>query len=197
MITDPAKVMERSLEDSCGLTAYAKTLMLRETNVSTDRDYQRNYTSYYRVRRDAEWLKQYYTYMEENKNNRDIEFADILRRLSNIPHKVRKTKSGSDRATSIEASFASKMLATINENYPIWDSQVVRAVGLEIDAKLQGEARIQAYIHAYEELTSKIKTFIDTPEGQECIRIFDERFPRYTYINPMKKIDHYLWNVGK
>ena len=197
-ISNPCAVMLKSLEDSCGLTAYAQTLDFATISVATDERYQKNYTNYYRVRRDDAWLKKYYEYFEEHKNDKNVSFEQILRYLSNIPHKVKKSSvNPTGIATSIEASFSSKMLATINPNYPIWDSQVVRALGIELDDSLRGEAKIQAYIEAYNELTQEVRTFISTTEGIRCIEQFDATFPNYTYLNPFKKIDFFLWNIGK
>ena len=197
-ISDPCAVMLKSLEDACGLTAYAKTLAFTTINVATDENYQKNYTNYYRVRRDDTWLKKYYEYFEAHKNDESISFEQILRYLSNIPHKVKKSSvNPTGLATSVEASFSSKMLATINHNYPIWDSQVVRALGIQLDDSLRGEAKIRAYIEAYNELTQEIRAFIDTTEGIGCIKQFDATFPNYTYLNSFKKIDFFLWNMGK
>ena len=197
-ISNPCAVMLKSLEDACGLTAYAQTLDFTTISVAMDEKYQKNYTNYYRVRRDDTWLKKYYEYFEEHKNDENISFEQILRYLSNIPHKVKKSSvNPTGIATSIEASFSSKMLATINPNYPIWDSQVVRALGIELDDSLRGEAKIQAHIEAYNELTQEVRTFISTTEGISCIEQFDATFPNYTYLNPFKKIDFFLWNIGK
>lgn len=197
-ISNPYDVMLKSLEDACGLTAYAKTLDFISINVATDENYQKNYTNYYRVRRDADWLKEYYEYFEEHKNDKNISFEQILRDLYKIPHKVKKSSVNlTGIAKSIEASFSSKMLATINPNYPIWDSQVVRALGIKLDDSLRDEEKIQAYIQAYNELTGEVHSFIPTPEGQNCIKQFDTTFPNYTYLNPSKKIDFFLWNIGK
>ncbi len=189
---DPTEIMMRSLEDSCGLTAYARTLTLRELDITQCEEYQKNYTSYYRVRRDAQWLQSYYSYMEASKNSGSIDFETILRYLATIPH---KTRNGMQ--TSVEASFASKMLATINPDYPIWDSQVVKAMGIKLAPRKSREALIKAYIEAYTQLTAEIKAFLATAEGQECIKIFDDRFPNYKHVSPMKKMDYYLWNLGK
>lgn len=192
IIKNPAKVMMKSLEESCGLTAYAQTLTLRDFDITTNKKYQKNFTAYYRVRREASWLQAYYAFMEENKNNDNLDFETILRHLATIPH-----STGKGVQTTIEASFASKMLATINTDYPIWDSQVVKAMGIKMNPYLVGEEKIQAYIEAYAKLTAEIKAFIPTAEGQECIRIFDEEFPNYKHVSPMKKMDYYLWNLGK
>ena len=197
-ISNPCAVMIKSLEDACNLTEYAKTLKFLDVNIATDENYQKNYTRYYRVRRDADWLKKYYEYFEKNKTNKNISFEQILRSLSDFPHKVKESSvTPTGLATTIEASFASKMLATINPDYPIWDSQVVRAMGIKFDDSLRGEDKIQAYIKAYNDLTQEINSFIHTAEGIACIELFDKTFPRYTSFSPFKKIDFFLWNIGK
>ena len=104
----PKAVMIQSLENACGFNAYRKTLTL------FDIDYQKNFNGYYRVRRDSSWLKTFYDYMEKNKNNTDITFEDILCKLYSIPHNTTK-----DMATTVEASFSGKILATINPNNPV------------------------------------------------------------------------------
>lgn len=198
-ISDPKKVMIKSLEDGCGLTAYSETLKLYDKDVSTDTEYQKNFTSYYRVRRDKEWLEKYYKFMEDHKNDGCLTFEEILRYLSGIPHKVRKSSKSPDGiATSVEISFSSKMLATIYPyKYPIWDSQVIRAIGIKVDETLKGEEKLQMYIDVYNKLTREIEDFIESDEGKECIRLFDKLFTNYQNISPLKKIDFYLWNIGK
>ena len=191
-ITNPKEVMIKSLEIACAFDAYLKTLDLYCTNISTDSNYQKNFNSYYRVRRDRNWLKEYYDFMENHKNDDNISFEKILRKISSVPHKA---KNG--MITSIEASFASKMLATINPNYPIWDSQVVKALDISIDPSLVGEEKIKAYVEAYTKLTQEIGNFIKTEEGELCIEHFDATFPNLKNLNSFKKIDYYLWNIGK
>ncbi|MBO5312630.1 MAG: hypothetical protein J6B29_01560 [Clostridia bacterium] len=197
-IGNPGGIMLKGLEDACGLTAYAKTLDFDAINIATDKEYQKNFTGYYRVRRDGAWLKKYYEYMEEHKNDTFISFEQILRHLSSIPHRVKKSSvNPTGFATSVDASYSSKMLATINPDYPVWDSQVVRALGITIDNSLRGEDKIQAYIRSYAELTEEIRDFISTQNGRDCIEIFDSTFPSYANLNPFKKIDFFLWNIGK
>lgn len=58
-ISNPYAVMLKSLEDACGLTAYAKTLDFATISVAKNKIYQKNYTNYYRVRRDDAWLKSF------------------------------------------------------------------------------------------------------------------------------------------
>ena len=192
-IQNPASVMIASLEEQCGFNAYAKTRDLNACNIATDKKYQKNYTTYYRVRRDQRWLQNYYNLLEENKNSTTITFEEILRALADIPH---KSKNGTTK--SVEASFASKMLATIRPEFPIWDSRVIKAMGIKINSTIQDtEEKIKAYVKAYDKLTKEIDDFLKTPDGEACIAVFDKTFPRLTHLSPFKKIDHYLWNMGR
>lgn len=85
------------------------------------------------------------------------------------------------------------MLATLNPNYPIWDSQVAKAVGISYDQSRKEED----YIKIYEKLTENIHTFLQTNNGTKCIEEFDKTFPNFTDINPVKKVDLYLWKMEK
>ena len=196
-IINSKEIMTKSLEVACGFDKYLKTLAIHNIDISSSLEYQKNFTGYYRVRRDKEWLQKYYNYMEAHKNDKELSFENILRAISAIPHKVKKISSNNGFATSVEPSFASKMLATIKPDHPIWDSQVVKALNIYIDPSLNGEEKIQSYINAYDQLTLEIRNFIQTEEGKSCLKQFDITFPNLKHISPFKKIDYYLWNIGK
>ncbi len=197
--------LRNAKEDAAGataldaaLSAYKKTLTLRETDVSADAEYQRNFVWYYKVRRDADWLKAYFRFMEEHKNDGAITFREILVYLSGIKHRVQKTRSNPEGlAASVEASFASKMLATIAPAHPIWDSQVANSLSCKVKGGLPQPEKIEMYVGLYEQLTAAVGQFIGTDSGQAHIREFDLRFPQYESVDPFKKIDFYLWALGK
>ena len=196
-IINAKDAMIQSLHDACSFNAYKKTLDLGK-NIATDVDFQKNFTNYYRVRRDADWLQEFYDFFERNKNNKSITFKEILCYLSSVEHKVKKTaKNPTGKATTVEASFASKMLATINPDHPIWDSQVLRALNIQVNGALPHEEKIQECIQIYKTIGDKIGTFITTDNGQQCIALFDKMFPSCTAFSNYKKIDFFLWNIGK
>ena len=196
-IVNPQEAMMQSLHDACSFNSYKKTLDLTK-NIATDVDFQKNFTSYYRVRRDADWLREFYNFFENNKNNKNITFEEILHYLSNVEHKVKQTaKNPTGKAKTVEASFASKMLATINPNHPIWDSQVLRSLNIEVDGALCHKDKIEECIKIYQEIEKEIATFIATPDGQQCIVLFNKAFPSCKDFSDYKKIDFYLWNLGK
>lgn len=196
-ILDPKKTMQQSLMNSCSFDSYRKTLNL-ETNIATDEAYQKNFTNYYRVRRDAAWLKEYYSFLETHKHCKDITFEEILRYLSGLEHSVRKTeKNPRGKATSVEVSFASKMLATINADHPVWDSQVLRFLGMKVPEIGDREEKIQMCVRMYAQLEQEIAEFIKTDAGKKCVEVFDDTFPDCKDFSVYKKMDFYLWNLGK
>lgn len=196
-ISNPREAMMLSLHDACSFNLYKKTLDLTK-NIATDVDFQKNFTNYYRVRRDVDWLQRFYNFFENNKNNKNITFEEILRYLSNVEHKVKQTtKNPTGKAKTVEASFASKMLATINPDHPIWDSQVLRCLNIKINDALDHNDKIEECIKIYRELEKEIEAFRVTDEGKACLELFDKAFPSCQNFSDFKKIDFYLWNLGK
>lgn len=81
-----------------GLAKYlALQSALRHTNVSTDRDFQRAFNGFYRVRRGKAWQDAFYRALERQKSAPE-EFAVVLRKLHGA-------------TARLEASFASKAVA--------------------------------------------------------------------------------------
>lgn len=184
-IQDPGKQLIRIIEESCGLNAYKATLDLKQIGTA---EYQKNYVSYYRVRRDEHWLAEYFSYMQKQVGNPKVTFEKILRKISNVPHRI---KNGI--GATIEASFASKMLATLDQNCPIWDRRVAKVVGVRYDQLRE----LKDYVKVYDKLTEKVNAFRQTDAGSKCIEEFNRTFPDFVDINPVKKIDLYLWKMGK
>lgn len=196
-IINPKEAMLQSLHDACSYHSYKRTLDLTK-NIAEDMDYQKNFTNYYRVRRDGGWLQEFYKFFEENKNNKEITFEEIIRHLSNVEHKVKQTsKNPTGKAKTVEASFASKMLATINPNHPIWDSRVLRCLNIKIDDTLDYDSKINKCINVYQQIEDDIAAFVETTEGKQCIELFDVTFPSCVDFSSYKKVDFYLWNLGK
>ena len=195
-LQDAEHDFNKAIEALAGFSEYRKTLDLSK-DVSTDKAYQKNYVAYYKVRRDEEWLKEYFRFMQEKfkeKEEGEVTFKEILEHISKVPHKGQDGKA----IYSVEASFASKMLATIYpEKYPIWDSQVSKMLGLSVPSYKGTDDKIQKYTEIYEKLTGAIQKYIQSDGGKEHIKEFDRHFPEYKDLSPYKKIDFYLWTLGK
>ena len=84
------------------------------------KEYQTIFNSFYKVRRNANWRKIFYKYFESIKDTKDIKYEDIITYLYK-------------ETGNVEASFSSKVLATINPNMPILDRNVLSNLNLKID----------------------------------------------------------------
>ena len=166
-----------------GFCSYVKILKLsrdKTLDVSTDIDgFQKLFNGYYRIRRNEEWRKEYYNYFESIKNNTDIDFNTIIDEL------YQRTNG------NVEASFASKMLATICPNMPILDSQVLANLDLEI--KGYKEKKLENAKEVYRQICQRYKDFQMTSNCKKAIQIFDGLFPSYTNLTVTKKVDFFLW----
>lgn len=147
----------------------------KETNVSTDTEFQRMFSGFYRVRRNAEWKGAYFRLFEEIKSKPDVTFDDILDGL------YAKTKR-------VEASFASKMLATVNVSMPIWDKFVLQNLHLKVPAK-SGSEKIAAVKETYK----KIVAWYQTDEARKHLDRFNKTYPDCD-ISDVKKTDFSLWS---
>lgn len=95
---------------------------------------------------------------------------------------------------NIEASFSSKMLATINADMPIWDRYVVQNLCLNMKGKTK-EEQLRCAINLYDQMISWYDGFLQTENGRECISEFDRILPGYVWMSDVKKIDFYLWSI--
>ena len=178
---DVKVVLRKRLAASFGLDNYAEIMnRVRQTNVETDGDFQRGFNAFYRVRRNEEWRKVYYHLFEDLKG-KTPSFEYIIRYMY-------------EKTGNIEASFSSKLLATLCPDKPIWDRYVVENLELKLEGKSK-EEQLNNAVFLYAEIENWYKRFLPTEKAAECIAAFDEALPEYQWINPIKKIDCFLWSI--
>ena len=175
------RVIETRIAESMGVNKYRQIMeRVRNTDVSSDEDFQRTFNSYYRIRRNEEWQVIYYDLFEAIKDSQPS-FEQIIRTLYK-------------NTGNIEASFSSKMLATINSDMPIWDRYVVQNLCLKVKGKTK-EEQLSCTVDLYDQMVRWYRTFLDTPNGKECIEEFERILPEYKWMSSVKKIDFYLWSI--
>ena len=178
---DAKKVIETRIAESMGFDKYMQIMeMVRKTDVSSDPDFQRTFNGFYRVRRNAEWRKTYYDLFETVKDS-DSSFKSIIKTMY-------------DATGNIEASFSSKMLATINPDMPIWDRYVVQNLCLNMKGKTKVD-QLKCAIDLYDQMRSWYADFLQTENGKDCIAEFDRTLPGYVWMSDVKKSDFYLWSI--
>lgn len=178
---DVNKVFQERLASSMGLDKYQYIIdKMRETNISTDADFQRIFNGFYVVRRNETWRKIYYDLFEQVKTGTPT-FASILTHMYEC-------------TGNIEPSFSSKMLATIFTDKPIWDRYVVQNLNLKLEGTTKQE-RFENAITLYSDMEKWYVDFMKTNKAKECIEVFDRMLPSYKHISNIKKIDSILWSI--
>jgi len=183
MELNTVEVKDSLLNVSNGIKRY-KYIMdnLFITDVSKDVKFQKTYTYFYKIRRNKEtFLPFYYNYIEENKSN-NIKFEDVLVYFFN-------------KTNRMEASFSSKLLATINPNMPVWDSIVLKKLSLKVPANKE-KNRILKIVHLYSEIVLCYENYLTTQNAKDVVNVFDEVYPDLNFSD-VKKIDFAIWSLGK
>lgn len=161
-----------------GLEKYLHIMhRLHQTDVSQDLEFQRSYNGFYRMRQRPEsYYTTYFSFLESHKSDPDLTFRQVLTYL------YRKTER-------IEASFSSKLLATVKPEMPVWDTFVLQNLGLTPPPAYYSKAnRIEAIITLY----NSICQWYSSQEAQEKLEFFNFYFPSVN-ITDTKKIDLILW----
>lgn len=150
---------------------------VRGCDVRTDATFQRTFNGFYRVRKNAVWRAAFYELMETAKT-RPLGFADVL---------------GSLRASvgSVEASFASKLVATLDPERPVWDQFVLTNLGLRKPYAYQRD-QFDRTLRVYEELQRRHAELVRSPVGRLICERFVARHPG-AVLTDAKRVDLVLW----
>ena len=151
----------------------------KECDVSEDRLFQTRFNGFYKVRKPDQWRGRYYELMQKAKRD-GISFATALREL--------KKQTG-----NIEASFASKLVATLDPTKPVIDTFVLHNLGLRLPY-YNAPNRESRVIELYERLSQRYDALLASPTGQQICEKFGDRY-RWARITEQKKVDLVLWQL--
>jgi hypothetical protein len=148
-------------------------------DVSVEREFQRRFTGFYRVRRNDTWRRAYFGLLEASKQG-GVSFRCALTSLLEDTHQI-------------EASFASKLVATIDDSQPVIDSVVLKHVGLRLPPASTPE-RISRVVDVFESLSHWYQEQLCHPRGIATVRLFREAYPA-AHVSDLKALDLVLWQV--
>ena len=161
-----------------GLTKYSWLQeQLHRGDVTKDAEFQRRFNGFYRIRRNREWRDVFFRLLEEQKT-RQGSFGDALGTLW--------TRTG-----RVEASFASKLVATVAPSNPVIDSLVLRNLGLRLPAR-DARNRIDGIVELHDGLVTLYDDFLKTAVGRHLVQRFNGVYPE-NRITDVKKLDLVLW----
>lgn len=146
-------------------------------NSEMDLEFQRKYNHFYRVRRSSDWQDVFYKLMNLARRER-LEFPAVLDLLHQATGRY-------------EASFASKLTATLNPSMPVIDSVVLKNLELRLPGT-QSSDRAAQICELHNHLSSLFNTFLRTSEGKYLVSGFRRMYPGVN-ITDVKKLDLVLW----
>ena len=166
------------LDDAVGQYMWLRE-NLHATNVATDETFQRTFNRLYQLRRRLQWRHTFFSILEARKAN-PLPFDEALDLLFLIDEHQ-------------EASFASKLVATIDYNRAVIDKRVLRQAGLRLP--LYGVAnRRTRIIETYHDLEQWMSNLRDSECGHNAVAAFRQRFPDAN-ISETKILDFILWKM--
>jgi len=165
-----------------GVQSYVRIMhLVKNSNVQTNKEFQKKFNGFYVIRqRSKEFYKAFYEYLEHNKY-KNISFEQTL---NFFQHKFQR----------FEPSFSSKIVATINPNFPIWDSEVLKRLNIKRPFNLAKEVKFKRMVKIYDDIMSWYSEFLKTEQAKNMIKTFDEKIGK-TNITDTKKIDLILWQT--
>lgn len=152
------------------------------TNVTSDISYQTKFKGFYGAgpMPNDRW-QQFFSILESEKWNKAIAFSQVLERVH--------TEYG-----SVEASFSSKIVATINPEMPVWDSKVLSNLNLDPPRQnMETERRMNRIVDLYAYIQQLSSEVIRSSEFENWRRRFDGTFPQFNHFTDVKKLDLFLW----
>lgn len=154
-----------------------------------ERDLQRQFNAFYRVRLATEKHDRFFRTLVEATEYNDIHVSlpidAYLRIVSSLKPVTGRT----------EASFASKIVATVNGHAPVVDSILLRHFGLKRTPPKNTDVNIHL-AQIYSALKTNIDKVIASDFGGQWIQEIDKHFSHlhgWELVTPTKKIDLYFW----
>ncbi|MBI4659735.1 MAG: hypothetical protein HY735_12920 [Verrucomicrobia bacterium] len=155
--------------------------LLPHVDVSRDRNFQRKYNAFYRVRQRSEgWYEQYCAYLESGKASPPSFDSTIHYMFSALGR--------------CEPSFCSKLVATLNPHQPVWDKFVLRNTNQEPPPYGTKDRVARAKV-VYRNIQNWYEQYLPSLEARYVVSVFNREVQDHHRITNLKKIDFVLWQI--
>jgi hypothetical protein len=163
---------------------------LYNTDVRNDDRFQQRYKQYWimnRARLSERYFQRYFSILEENKDNQNIEISNVARLLYQVPTHENSKKS-------LQFSFATKLVHSINTKSPIFDKMVKQFYFLpESQRNWSFDEKLSNMLSNYQFLSQEYQRVLNQGILSESINSFRERFDVDEQYTDIKIIDSLIW----
>lgn len=94
----------------------------------------------------------------------------------------------------VEASFASKLVASVNPDLPVIDAFVLRNLGLRLPRAGVIDSRLRRMVDLYDQIQRLFAEYLETAVGRRLIVSFEQAYPGRG-LTPVKTLDLVLWQA--
>lgn len=167
--------------------------MFSAGRVSDNDEYKTIYRKYWQLnaaKLSDHYCNYYFQVMENYRHKDHIEIEDVVKSLYDIP-------SNSKGIKALQFSFATKLLHTINNTLPVYDSLVGGFYFFPpIKPSWEYAKKLSVYTKAYDFLLNEHKRVLDKGLLSESIQKIRERFRLPLAYTDEKVVDTLLWKFS-
>ena len=161
-----------------------------QIDVSNDGNFQKIYRKYWRLnaaRLQQTFFEVYFDLLEKSKDHSDLKIEKISRKLY-------KTSTGKDGKKSLQFSFASKLIHTINNTEPVYDSMITTFYFLpQPQSNWNFERKLKNALENYQFIKNEQKRILKEGLLDFEIEKFREYFNLENVYTDQKIIDTLIW----
>ncbi len=162
-----------------------QTALRGGADIVNDTTLQKAFNGFYRVRRNEMWRRIYFQLMVSEmraEKKKRMSFSEVLDYLL-------------DQTKRVEASFASKLIATLDPLQPVIDSVVLDNVGGRLPYPYKTN-RLQEIASLHKSLLACFREYLATADGKFLVSSFKQSYPK-SRITDIKMLDLVLWQTRK
>ncbi len=149
-------------------------------DVARDREFQTAFNAFYRVRRGIAWQSAFYRLLQRSKSD-PPSFASVLRALL-------------AEAGRVEASFASKLVASVDPEMPVIDAFVLKNLDLRLQRTGPVERRLARIVELHDCIRQTYSGYLESERGRYLVASFEASYPG-RHITRTKMLDLVLWQT--
>jgi len=162
-------------------------------NIPENHLFQFVYRSFYRLDNAGLTLKfksAYFELMEKNRNVSAFNFKEIIKELYKYPPIKKNIEN------TFQFSFVTKMISTINDKYPIYDSKVAKVFNFSKPISKDFDKKFEVYLIQFNKIIDTYNEIFENNLLPLTISEFDKKFPNID-LSMTKKLDFIFWSAGK
>lgn len=170
----------------------------KKGDVSKNHLFQFVFRSFYRLENaglSPDFKSRFFDLMEVNRDNKSIEIEGLLRELEKYPRlKENKTE---EKKGSFQFSFVTKLINTIDPEFPIYDSKVSKAIiGSSYSPTGEFKDKLKVYSARHDVIRKTYLYILENESFKFIFSKFDNSFPD-NKLTELKKLDFIFWSYGK